>query len=112
MRKHDGQNYEDYNRYLKSMVSFIEPTLTQVPPNLPPTSYQDISRLLQLKLQTLKNPKGAIRFLQLFRKSAADILDKWFESDNRRKIINKDKIAKEDYNILIKKNPPNDIFLL
>ena len=38
--------------------------------------------------------------------------DKWFESDNRRKIINKDKIAKEDYNILIKKNPPNDIFLL
>ncbi len=88
----DAKNYPLYLAYLDSIVDFIDKTLTLTPPNIIPRSFSDIKSMILLFTHVIFHFKSALSFLYLLTKSAEDILDKWFESDQLKGVLATDGI--------------------
>ncbi|HEY1655087.1 MAG TPA: NAD(P)/FAD-dependent oxidoreductase [Candidatus Tumulicola sp.] len=90
--KRDAERYPHYEAMLERVASVVEPTLTQVPPNL-------IHPTLQQLLQAGKMGKALQRLgpamgeaVEVLTGAARPILDRWFESEELKGTIATDAI--------------------
>jgi phytoene dehydrogenase-like protein len=88
----DAENYPQYEAMLERVASVVEPTLTQVPPNL---IHPTLSQLLELgkmgrALQKLGPSMGEA--IEVLTGPARPILDRWFESEQVKATIATDAI--------------------
>jgi phytoene dehydrogenase-like protein len=78
----DADTYEDFGKAMSAICRFVKPILGMVPPD--PTSLNpgDLSKLFSLarRFQQLSSD-DRYNLVQLMTMSAADFLDRWFETD-------------------------------
>ncbi|HEY3082333.1 MAG TPA: NAD(P)/FAD-dependent oxidoreductase [Chloroflexota bacterium] len=79
--RRDAERYPEYELFLERLAVFIEPTLLEPPPNVPPREMRDWVALGRLGLRMLRlgssDMVGLVRMLTV---SVKDLLDRWFES--------------------------------
>src|SRR5207247_10840251 len=78
----DAEAYDEYAKAMVDMARFVKPILAMVPPDplsLDPRGLRQLLGLLR-RFQSLA-PSARHRLLQLMTMSAADLLDRWFETD-------------------------------
>ncbi|HEY5426560.1 MAG TPA: NAD(P)/FAD-dependent oxidoreductase [Candidatus Tumulicola sp.] len=90
--KRDAENYPKYEAMLERVASVVEPTLTQVPPNL---IHPKLHQLLEMgkmgkALQKLGPAMGEA--VEVLTGAARPILDRWFESEELKGTIATDAI--------------------
>jgi phytoene dehydrogenase-like protein len=90
--KRDAENYPKYEAMLERVASVVEPTLTQIPPNL---IHPKLHQLLQMgkmgkALQRLGPGMGEA--IEVLTGAARPILDRWFESEELKGTIATDAI--------------------
>ncbi len=90
--KRDAENYPKYEAMLERVASVVEPTLTQVPPNL---IHPTLGQLLEAgkmgrALQRLGPGMGEA--IEVLTGAARPILDRWFESEELKGTIATDAI--------------------
>ncbi len=90
--KKDAENYPKYEAMLERVASVVEPTLTQVPPNL---LHPTLGQLFQMgkmgkALQRLGPAMGEA--IEVLTGAARPILDRWFESEQLKGTIATDAI--------------------
>jgi phytoene dehydrogenase-like protein len=78
----DAEAYDEYGKAMVELARFVKPILSMVPPD--PMSF-DVPGLLRLgelgrRFQKLSRPNQR-SLVQLMTMSAADMLDRWFETD-------------------------------
>jgi phytoene dehydrogenase-like protein len=88
----DAENYPKYEAMLERVASVVEPTLTQVPPNL---IRPNLGQLLEMgkmgkALQKLGPAMGEA--IEVLTGAARPILDRWFESEQLKATIATDAI--------------------
>jgi phytoene dehydrogenase-like protein len=88
----DAENYPKYEAMLERVASVVEPTLTQVPPNL---AHPTLGQLLEAgkmgrALQRLGPAMGEA--VEVLTGAARPILDRWFESEELKGTIATDAI--------------------
>ena len=88
----DAENYPKYEAMLERVASVVEPTLTQVPPNL---VHPKLGQLLEMgkmgkALQKLGPAMGEA--IEVLTGAARPILDRWFESEQLKATIATDAI--------------------
>ena len=88
----DAKVYSKYLNYLESIVSFVDNTLTMIPPNILPRSLFDIKTIIKLLFHLFINLKSTINFLFLMTQSASSILNQWFECDELKGVLATDGI--------------------
>jgi phytoene dehydrogenase-like protein len=79
--RRDAERYPAYEAFLERIARFVEPTLLEPPPNLPPRELRDWAALGRLGVRALR--LGSSDLVGLFRMmtvSVQDLLDRWFES--------------------------------
>lgn len=80
----DAQRFVDYERQLVRISKAIEPTLNAAPPNLHTRNVWELWRTAKMMLRL--RPYAA-NLSQLFSMSAADYLNRWFESDQLKSTL-------------------------
>jgi phytoene dehydrogenase-like protein len=90
--KKDAENYPKYEAMLERVASVVEPTLTQIPPNL---IHPQLGQLLQMgkmgkAMQKLGPAMGEA--VEVLTGAARPILDRWFESEELKGTIATDAI--------------------
>jgi phytoene dehydrogenase-like protein len=90
--KKDAENYPKYEAMLERVASVVEPTLTQIPPNL---IHPQLGQLLQMgkmgkAMQKLGPAMGEA--IEVLTGAATPILDRWFESEELKGTIATDAI--------------------
>jgi phytoene dehydrogenase-like protein len=90
--KRDAENYPRYEAMLERVASVVEPTLTQIPPNL---VHPSLGQLLEAgkmgrALQRLGPAMGEA--IEVLTGAARPILDRWFESEELKGTIATDAI--------------------
>ncbi len=90
--RRDAENYPKYEAMLERVASVVEPTLTQIPPNL---IHPSLGQLLQTgkmgrALQRLGPGMGEA--IEVLTGAARPILDRWFESEELKGTIATDAI--------------------
>jgi len=90
--KRDAENYPKYEAMLERVASVVEPTLTQVPPNL---IHPKLGQLLEMgkmgkAMQKLGPAMGEA--IEVLTGPARPILDRWFESEQLKATIATDAI--------------------
>jgi phytoene dehydrogenase-like protein len=90
--KRDAENYPRYEAMLERVASVVEPTLTQIPPNL---VHPSLGQLLEAgkmgrALQRLGPAMGEA--IEVLTGAARPILDRWFESEEVKGTIATDAI--------------------
>jgi phytoene dehydrogenase-like protein len=90
--KRDAENYPRYEAMLERVASVVEPTLTQIPPNL---LHPSLGQLLEAgkmgrALQRLGPAMGEA--IEVLTGAARPILDRWFESEEVKGTIATDAI--------------------
>jgi phytoene dehydrogenase-like protein len=90
--RRDAENYPRYEAMLERVASVIEPTLTQIPPNLIRPRLGALVEMGQLgrKLQKLGPAMGEA--IEVLTGAARPILDRWFESEELKGTIATDAI--------------------
>jgi phytoene dehydrogenase-like protein len=76
----DAERYPAYEGLLARVAAFVEPTLTQTPPNLVRPRLRDLFRLLALGRAFRRLGPAASEVIEVLTGSARDLLDRWFES--------------------------------
>jgi phytoene dehydrogenase-like protein len=80
--KLDAEAYEEFGRAMLEMCKFVKPLLDMAPPDPTRLRWADLSKLLFVvrRFQSL-SPEAKYNQVQLMTMSAADFLDRWFETD-------------------------------
>jgi phytoene dehydrogenase-like protein len=88
----DAERYPQYEAMLERVASVVEPTLTQVPPNLIRPSLQQLLEMGKMgrALQRLGPAMGEA--IEVLTGAARPILDRWFESEELKGTIATDAI--------------------
>jgi phytoene dehydrogenase-like protein len=78
----DAEAYEEYGQAMAQMARFVKPILSMVPPDPTRLGLRELQNLLFLgrRFQSLPS-KDKYNQVQLMTMSAADFLDRWFETD-------------------------------
>jgi phytoene dehydrogenase-like protein len=92
----DAARYGDYQAEIGRVASVLRGLVLKAPPNLELTSVagaaRELGRLAAIGKQ-LWQAEGLTAALRLFRKSAGDMLDGWFESDPIKAVLGFDSIV-------------------
>src|SRR5688572_5244135 len=88
----DAEALPKYEKMLERVAEFIEPTLTQTPPN--PWSFRpgNLARLAKLGLGFAKLGTEGQRAVEILTGAATPILDRWFESEQLKVTLATDAI--------------------
>jgi phytoene dehydrogenase-like protein len=88
----DAEALPKYERMLERVAAFIEPTLTQTPPN--PWSFRpgNLLRLAKLGLGFAKLGSDGQKAIEILTGAATPILDRWFESEQLKVTLATDAI--------------------
>jgi phytoene dehydrogenase-like protein len=78
----DAQAYPKYEAMLERVASVIEPTLTQIPPNVLKPSLGDLATLGKLGRGMQKLGPAMNEAVEMLTGAARPILDRWFESEH------------------------------
>jgi phytoene dehydrogenase-like protein len=78
----DAEAYEEYGKAMVEMARFVKPLLEMTPPDPMTRDPRELARLLSIarRFRSL-SPRDREHQLQLLTMSAADFLDRWFETD-------------------------------
>lgn len=78
----DAENFPKYEAHLEKLAQVVESLLLVTPPEFPPTGIGDLIDYLKLlgRFRKLRR-KETLGIIEIFTKSAADMLDEWFESE-------------------------------
>jgi len=90
--KRDAEQYPKYEAMLERVASVVEPTLTQIPPNLLRPKLGDLVQMGSMgrKLQKLGTNMGEA--IEVLTGAARPILDRWFESEQLKGTLATDAI--------------------
>jgi phytoene dehydrogenase-like protein len=78
----DAAVYHEYTRTMAAMAGFVKPLLDAPPPDLLSPGVRDVAPLLSMGRRFLALSRGDRRtLLQLMTMSAADFVERWFETD-------------------------------
>src|SRR5271165_3296065 len=80
--RHDAAIFPAYESHLERLSQVVESLLLTTPPEFPPRGVGDLLDYMKLagKLIGL-SARDMVGLVKIFTKSAADLLDEWFESD-------------------------------
>jgi len=88
----DAERYPEYEAMLQRVAGVIEPTLTQIPPNVVKPGIGDLLALGKLGLDA-KRLNGALgEAVEILTGAARPILDRWFESEELKATLATDAI--------------------
>jgi phytoene dehydrogenase-like protein len=90
--KRDAQNYPKYEAMLERVASVVEPTLTQVPPNLLRPSLGQLLEAGKMGRALQRLGPGMGEAIEVLTGAARPILDRWFESEEVKGTIATDAI--------------------
>jgi phytoene dehydrogenase-like protein len=77
----DAERYPAYEQFLERIARFVEPTLLEPPPNLPPRQPRDFVALGRLGLRALRlRSSELVGLVRMMTVSVQDLLERWFES--------------------------------
>jgi phytoene dehydrogenase-like protein len=79
--KRDAEAYPKYEAMLERVASVIEPTLTQIPPNVLKPTLGDLAALGKLGRGMQKLGPAMNEAIEMLTGAARPILDRWFESE-------------------------------
>jgi len=88
----DAERYPQYEAMLERVASVVEPTLTQVPPNLLRPSIPQLFDMGKMGRALQKLGPGMGEAIEVLTGAARPILDRWFESDQLKATIATDAI--------------------
>jgi phytoene dehydrogenase-like protein len=88
----DAEALPRYEKMLERVADFIEPTLTQTPPDPWSGSVRDLWRLFKLALGFRRLGKDGAAAIDVLTGAARTILDRWFESDEVKATLATDAI--------------------
>ncbi len=88
----DAQAYPRYEAMLERVASVIEPTLTQIPPNLIKPGLGDLPPALALGRALQKMGPNMNEAIEMLTGAARPILDRWFESEQLKATLATDAI--------------------
>jgi phytoene dehydrogenase-like protein len=88
----DAERYPQYEAMLERVASVVEPTLTQVPPNLLHPSIPQLFDMGKMGRALQKLGPGMGEAIEVLTGAASPILDRWFESDQLKATIATDAI--------------------
>ncbi len=78
----DAEAYDEYGQAMVRIAKFVKPVLSMTPPDLTKLNLRDLSRLFSLGRRFHALPtQDKYNYIQLMTMSAADFLDRWFETD-------------------------------
>jgi phytoene dehydrogenase-like protein len=79
--RRDAERYPRYEAFLERIARFVEPTLLQAPPEVPPRTLADWQGLGMLGLRALRmRGPDLVGLARMMTVSVEDLLDRWFES--------------------------------
>ena len=90
--KRDAENYPKYEAMLERVASVVEPTLTQVPPNLLHPKLGQIIEMGKMGRSMQKLGPAMGEAIEVLTGAARPILDRWFESEELKATIATDAI--------------------
>ena len=90
--KRDAENYPKYEAMLERVASVVEPTLTQVPPNLVKPKIGSLIEMGQMGRALQKLGPAMGEAIEVLTGAARPILDRWFESEELKGTIATDAI--------------------
>ena len=90
--KRDALNYPKYEAMLERVASVVEPTLTQVPPNLMRPSLGQLLEAGKMGRALQRLGPGMGEAIEVLTGAARPILDRWFESEEVKGTIATDAI--------------------
>jgi phytoene dehydrogenase-like protein len=88
----DAENYPKYEAMLARVASVVEPTLTQVPPNLLRPSLGELLEAGKMGRALQRLGPGMGEAIEVLTGAARPILDRWFESEDLKGTIATDAI--------------------
>lgn len=88
----DAQQYPLYEAMLERVASVVEPTLTQVPPNLIRPSLQQLLEMGKMGKALQRLGPGMGEAIEVLAGAARPILDRWFESEELKGTLATDAI--------------------
>jgi phytoene dehydrogenase-like protein len=90
--RRDAENYSKYEAMLERVASVVEPTLTQIPPNLVHPSLGQLLEAGKMGRALQRLGSGMGEAIELLTGAARPILDRWFESEEVKGTIATDAI--------------------
>jgi phytoene dehydrogenase-like protein len=90
--KRDAENYPRYEAMLERVASVVEPTLTQIPPNLVHPSLGQLLEAGKMGRALQRLGPGMGEAIEVLTGAARPILDRWFESEELKGTIATDAI--------------------
>lgn len=90
--KRDSQAYPRYEAMLERVASVIEPTLTEIPPNVRKPRLRDMAGGLRLARSMQRLGPNMTEALEILTGAARPILDRWFESEQLKATLATDAI--------------------
>src|SRR2546423_3182753 len=90
--KKDAENLPKFDAMLERVAAFLEPMLTQTPPNPLSNSPGDLLRLGRVAWNFRKLGRDAQTAIEILTSAADPILDRWFESEEVKTTISTDAI--------------------
>ncbi len=90
--KHDAEAYPKYEAMLERVASVIEPTLTQIPPNVLKPGIGDLLEMGKLGRSMQRMGPAMNEAIEMLSGAARPILDRWFESEELKGTIATDAI--------------------
>jgi phytoene dehydrogenase-like protein len=90
--KRDAENYPKYEAMLERVASVVEPTLTQVPPNLIHPKLHQLLEMGKMGKALQRLGPGMGEAIEVLTGAARPILDRWFESEELKGTIATDAI--------------------
>ena len=90
--KRDAENYPKYEAMLERVASVVEPTLTQVPPNLLHPKLGQIIEMGKMGRSMQKLGPAMGEAIEVLTGAARPILDRWFESEELKGTLATDAI--------------------
>ena len=79
--KHDAEVFPAYEKHLERLSAVVESLLLTTPPEFPPGALDLIDYLKLVGKMARLGSKDMVGLVKIFTKSAADLLDEWFESE-------------------------------
>ena len=80
--RHDAAIFPAYEKHLEKISEVVESLLLTTPPEFPPRGVGDLLDYLKLAGKFIGlSARDMVGLVKIFTKSAADLLDEWFESD-------------------------------
>ena len=90
--KRDAEAYPKYEAMLERVSAVIEPTLTQIPPNVLKPSLSDLAEMGKMGRALQKMGPSMNEAVEMLTGAARPILDRWFESEQLKGTIATDAI--------------------